>query len=310
MKKMLSFFIGILSIVAVQAQSTGSRLPLKVYVADMPQPFPANAKTQLMGKISQMLTSNGIASTDTYSDFWITALATPLDKQIVPGSPVQIIQELEFTFYIIDAKRQIVFSSESITSKGVCTSEAKCYADAIKRVNTKASVVSDFISKGRNKIISYYDVEADNIFAKARQLALSHCYEEALFLLCTFPTECSRYAESIGVGNDIYKAYVDFIAQKNLAQAKALWVAEQNASGAAAAGVYLSEILPDAACYQEAVELYNEIKAKVHEDWVFEMKRYQDGVDLEQQRIAAWQEVGVAYGNNQQPSTTNLAWLK
>ena len=72
---------------------------------------------------------------------------------------------------------------------------------------------------------------------------------------------------------------------------------------------FIKRILPEASCYDDAVALYKEIKAKVLEDWKFEMKKYQDGVDLEKQRIKAWKEVGVAYGKNQKPTTTIINWL-
>ena len=46
------------------------------------------------------------------------------------------------------------------------------------------------------------------------------------------------------------------------------------------------------------------------DDWKFEMKQYQDGIDLEKQRINAMREVGVAFGKGQQPTTTNIGFLK
>ena len=52
--------------------------------------------------------------------------------------------------------------------------------------------------------------------------------------------------------------------------------------------------------------LYKEIKGKVLDDWKFEMKVYQDGVDTERERIHAIRDVGVAFGKGQQPTTTNL----
>ena len=95
-----------------------------------------------------------------------------------------------------------------------------------------------------------------------------------------------------------------------LAAARQAWAAEQNAKGAAAAGEYLMNILPDAGCYDEAMELYREIKGKVLDDWKFEMKKYQDGVDLEKQRIDAMRQVGVAYGNHQPAQTTSIEFLR
>ena len=245
-----------------------------------------------------------------YNDFIFTVVANPLEKEIVSGAPTQIIQNLEFTFYIVDANRKVVFATYSTASKGVGQSEAKSYIDAMKRVNIKSPAVASFIDQGKKKIIAYYDAEAKNIFAKARALANQKHFDEALYLLCGFPTECSEYTASIEVGNEIYQSYVDYQAQLLLGQARAAWAAKQNSEGAAEAGQYLAAILPEASCYADALALYEEMKAKVREDWEWEMKKYQDGVDLEKMRIQAWQAVGVAYGENQQQTTTNLAWLR
>lgn len=311
MKKIISvLFSAMVSVVLLSAQQMTSTLPLRVYVEDMPQPFPASAKVQMISKINQMLSANGLGSTDMYSDFCITVIANPISKDVVPGAPAQIMQTLDFTFYIIDANRQLIFSTYSASSKGIGESEAKSYVDAMKRVNIKSPEVASFLDAGRKKIVAYYDSEAENIFAKSRMLASQHKYEEAFFNLCTFPTECKNYQASLAVGNEIYQSYIDYNAQINLQKAKAEWAAEQNSFGAAMAGQYLSQILPEATCYPEAVELYNEIKTKVLDDWKFEMKKYQDEVDLEAARIAAWKEVGVAFGRNQQPETTNLAWMR
>ena len=40
------------------------------------------------------------------------------------------------------------------------------------------------------------------------------------------------------------------------------------------------------------------------------MKKYQDSVDVEKERINAMREVGVAYGRGQQPTTTNIGFLR
>ena len=68
-------------------------------------------------------------------------------------------------------------------------------------------------------------------------------------------------------------------------------------------------IYPDAKCYKEGMDLYREIKDKVLDDWKFVMKIYQDGVDIEKERIKAWRDVGVAYGNHQQPISNYVNWL-
>jgi hypothetical protein len=39
-------------------------------------------------------------------------------------------------------------------------------------------------------------------------------------------------------------------------------------------------------------------------------QKYNDEIKLESDRIAAAKAIGVAYGNGQQSTTTNLMWLK
>lgn len=300
-----------------QSQPATSNLPISVIVEDLPQPFPTNAKIQLTNKVNQMLTANGIASFDAFSGFFITAIANPINKDVVPGAPAMISQTLEVSFYIADYYRQLVYSTYTITTKGVGETEAKSYLDAFKRVKVNTPEAAAFIAKGKNKIINYYDTEAENIFMKARQLGQQHKYEAALFELCNFPTGSKAYAKSIEVGNEIYQHYVDYVAQQYLQKAKAAWMAEQNSTGAVAAGEWLSQITPEATCYNEAVALYGEIKAKVLDDWKFEMKKYEDALalenrklDIESQKVDAWKAIGVAYGKNQQPTTTYVSWLR
>lgn len=311
MKKIISVLFSVMfSVAMLCAQQNMSTLPLTVVVEDFPHPFPASAKVQMSSKINQMLSANGVASTNMYSDFCITVIANAISKDVVSGAPAQIVQTLDFTFYIVDVNRQLIFSTYTTTSKGVGESESKSYIDAMKRVNIKSPDVERFLNEGRDKIVAYYDSQAENIFTKSRMLARQRRYEEAFFNLCTFPAECANYKASIAVGNEIYQAYVDYNAQENLHKAKAEWAATQNSYGAAKAGEYLSQILPDASCYFEALDLYNEIKAKISADWKWEMKKYEDGVDLEYARLSAWKAVGIEYGRNQKPVTTNLAWLR
>lgn len=311
MKKiMLTILAAFMTASMLMAQTSAPKLPLRVYVEDLPQPFPTSAKVQMEGKINQMLTANGYASFNTYSDFFITVIANPVSKDVLPGAPTQIMQTLEFTFYICDLNRQMIFSTYTTSAKGVGETEAKSYLDAMKRVRINAPEVATFLNNGRKKIIEYYNTEAKNIFSKARSLALQHQYDEAFFQLCTFPTESSAYQESLSVGNEIYMSYINYQAVQNLQKAKAVWAAEQNSQGAYLAGEYLSLILPEADCYDEAEVLFKEIKGKVLADWEWEMKKYQDGVDLEKQYVEAWTEVGVAYGNNQQPVSTYIGWLR
>ncbi len=296
--------------VFAQQPTKGSSLGLFVYVPDVVEPVPLVAKTQLENKLHQLLTKNGISSVDYSNQFVITALITPLTKDVLPGPPMQIAEQIEITYYIADVVNKKVFATTSMTARGVGATASKCYMDALKRINLSSPALTQFLVDGRAKIIDYYDANAEKIFARARSLAKQHKFEEALYHLTLIPDECEKYEAAIACGNEIFDQYNTYNCNIHLAAARSAWVAGQNAEAAAAAGEHLAFIYPDAGCYDDAMALYNEIKGKVLDDWKFEMKKYQDGADLEKAVVDSWRDVGVAYGENQPEETTNIEFLR
>lgn len=312
MKRISLFFImaAVALLTFAQQPQKGNSIALKVLVEDMVEPFPATAKQQVENKLNRLLTQNGIASMDYLAQFFITAHAVPVTKDVIPGPPMQIAENMEITFYIADYLNQIVFATTTVTTKGVGTTDAKSYIDAIRKINLNSKALQEFVAQGKAKIIDYYDQQIDNMLLKAASLAKRKNYEEALFLMSTVPSECKKYKEAIALGDEIYQQYIDYLCDQNLALARTAWVSGQNAMAAEEAGQYLANIYPDAKCYQEAMALYDEIKAKVLDDWHFEMRKYTDQVNLEMARINSWRDVGVAYGKGQQPTTTNIGFLR
>ena len=285
-------------------------LPISVYAADDSESFPQGAKAMMENKLTQLLTRNGIAGLDYLGQFILTVTTTPLDKDVIPGPPMKISEKMEMNLYIIDAYAKTIFSSTSMTVKGLGETENKCYLNAISRMPLQSPQIAQFVEDGKAKIIEYYDHEGEALIKKARFLASEKQFEEAIFWVSLIPQQSKHYDAALAAGKDIYQMYLDNECNINLAAARQAWAAEQNSYGAAAAGEYLAKILPDAKCYGEAMELYKEIKGKVLDDWKFEMKKYQDGVDLEKQRIDAMRQIGVAYGNHQPNKEVNIEFLR
>ena len=306
-KYILSIAMALLSLSLFAAGTTF--LPISVVVGDLTEPFPIGAKDLTKSKLTQVLTKNGIAGMGYDGQFALTAVAVPLDKDIIPGPPAKIAEKMEFNLYIVDVYNKIIFSSISLNARGLGENETKSYMDAIKRMPVQSKEIAQFVEEGKKKIIQYFDEKAPVMIKKAEALAKQKQYEEALNIISLIPEECKYYDESLKVGVNIYQMYVDNLCNINLAAARQAWAAQQNSTGANLAGEYLAQILPDAACYGEAMELYKEIKAKVLADWKFEMKMYQDGVDLEKQRIQAMRDVGVAYGENQPRNNYRIDFL-
>lgn len=309
MKKIYSFFMAALMSATMFAAET-EYLPISVYAADDTESFPQGAKAMVENKLTQLLTKNGIAGLDYLGQFVLTVTTTPLDKDVIPGPPQKISEKMEMNLYIVDAYARTIFSSTSITVRGIGETENKCYLNAISHMPLQTPQMAQFVAEGKQKIIAYYDHEGEAIIKKAHFLSVQKKYDEALYWVSLIPQQSKHYDAAIAAGINIYQEYLDNLCNQNLALARSAWAAEQNSAGAYAAGEYLANILPDAGCYGEAMELYTEIKGKVLDDWKFEMKKYQDSVDLEKQRIDAMRQIGVAYGENQPQNNTSIEFVR
>ena len=309
MKNFLTICIAALMSATMFAAET-EFLPISVYAADNSENFPEGAKAMIENKLTQLLTRNGIAGLDYMGQFVLTVTTTPLDKDIIAGPPMKISEKMEMNLYIVDAYTKTIFSSTSFTVRGLGETENKCYLNAISRMPLQTPQIAQFIQEGKEKIIGYYDHEGEALIKKAQYLAKQKKYDEALFWVALIPQQSKHYDAALAAGQAIYQQYINNECNVNLAAARQAWAAHQNANGAEAAGEFLAKILPDAACYGDAMALYKEIKGKVLDDWKFEMKQYQDGVDLEKQRIEAARAVGVAYGTHQPSKEVNIEFIR
>ena len=309
MKKIFSICMAALMSATMFAAET-QYLPISVYAMDDQESFPQGAKAMIENKLTQLLTRNGIAGLDYMGQFILTVTTTPIDKDVIPGPPMKIREKMEMNLYIVDAYAKTIFSSTSMTVNGLGETENKCYLNAISHMPLQSPAIAKFVDEGKTKIIEYYDHEGEALIKKAHFLAAQKNYEEAMYWVSLIPQQSKHYDAALAAGQEIYQAYIDNQCYINLGKARQAWAAEQNAVGAAAAGEYLANIMPDAKCYGDAMALYKEIKGKVLDDWKFEMKQYQDGIDLQKLQIDAARQIGVAYGNHQPNKEVNIEFLR
>lgn len=291
------------AVLSLSAFAQVESVPMGVAIAETSTTIPASSYDFLTTRLNAAVTNAGLGTTQNVTQFYLTCNYTVVDKHIVPGAPTKYFQTVEMNYFVCDAFAQKVFSSVAIEAKGVGNSEEQSTTAAVRQVSPTNKNLIAFLKDANAKIRKYYDEQYPMIITKARNLAKVHEYEQALFILEVVPECCVGYAEVLQAGSEIYQKYIDDLANKALAKATAIWNAGQDAEAAAAAGEYLSEILPDATCYPQAVALSNEIKARVHSDIDYYRKREEKALDREHEAqmavIDAWKGVGVAYGTNQ-----------
>ena len=287
-----------------QTQSDASRIVLNAAVIDKENKLPEEAKNQLIAKLNQVATENGVGGNALYARFVLAAKINVLSKDIIAGPPQMIAQNLEVAFFIGDAIDNTIFSNTSLTLKGVGTNENKALISAIQNINPKNKQFVDFINTGKNKIIEYYTAQCDFITKKATTLSDKQEYNAAIYELLQVPEVCKIcYDKCMDAVQPIYQKMIDREAIRALNEAKNIWNGNQNSKGAEEARLFLNKIEPASSNYNEALALSETIRKKIESDekrnWDFKMKKYEDGIKLEQQRIDAARQMAIEYYRNQ-----------
>lgn len=296
---------------AVSVYAQDCVMPISIQLDEDFSQVPTAACNVLYQSLSRVATENGLTTESPTTPFVLTAHCDVLDKSNLPGPPIQTVYNLGITFYMADTYSQKKFGTAYIALDGVGTGEVKSYINAFRRINSKNQEIERLINNGKQKMISYYDSQYKNIIKEAERLTSIQKYEEALAMVLSIPL-CSKGGEEAAeFGLQLYTRHLDRMNLFILNTANAIWSAGQDSESALRACSLLAQIDPDAACYAEAKMLMGEIKKQIRSDIDFEMRqKYNDQISLEKDRIAAARAVGVAYGNGQKQSTTNLMWLK
>lgn len=273
--------------------------------------MPEAAGEYLFNRLCTAVTGDGISATGQYAQFFIAAKALPLYEQAVTGAPVKTALTLSLNLYIGDYWGEKVFDRMSLEIRGVGESRERAYLNAFRSLNKNNQQVANFLEKGKQRIIAYYDAEYNNIIREAQRESALRNYERALFLLGAVPVCCNGYDAVADELVKTYHEYIDYNCDRLLMQARNAWAVHPDQRGAVEAARILNQLEPDAACYGDAMDLYREIKDKMKDDWNFEMReKYKDSIELRKQTIEAARAVGVAFGEGQQPQTTNLMWMR
>lgn len=278
-----------------------ARIALSAYIPDQIEGLNPVVKSSLANKLSQITSANGLGGSSN-SRFIITANVSVLTSDITPTAPPLHAYTLEVTLYIGDGVDGTLFSSQSLTLKGVGTNETKAYIAALNGLKTKNPIYQTFIEKGKNKIVEYYNSKCDFILKEAEMLSNKNDFDGAIASLTSIPEVCKEcYDKAMDAVAPIYQKQIDRECKQRLMEATTVWNAAQDLLSAENAGGILSQIEPGASCYKEALVLSTKISKRVKEldqrEWKFQMKQQQDNVDIKKATIKAARDIGVAYGN-------------
>ena len=265
-------------------------------------------ESYLTNRLRNLVLGAGEYSSLSDGQFAIALSYNTLDKQIVGGTPIKIVYNINVSLLIVDLKGQTIYSSYNVDLKGIGNNETKALINCFRGLNNGNEGIERFVQEGKRRVIDYYDKNFIQIISKAKVDADMKNYDAAIYSLLSIP-ECSKgYSAALKMLPVVYRQFVNQHCNENLAQARAAWYASPNSDGASIAGVYLSEIYPDASCYGDAVQLFKEIRKQMGEEWKFVMKQYNDAIALERQQMNMMRDIAMAYAQNQSKETFNIFW--
>ncbi|MCD7714396.1 MAG: hypothetical protein LUI08_05685 [Prevotella sp.] len=306
---MKKFFVSLcMAASCMVAAAQNCDIPMQVFVPDDIEGLTSRSANYLKNVLNRVLVGGNDVAQFVNTQFGIVVKPDVVDKHIIAGAPQKTVLNLTITLYIGDVQQGTLFSSYSIDVNGVSDNDTKAYNSAIRRLNAQNRELCDFVEAGKKKIIEWYDNNYQSIIKQAQTQVSVRNYEAALYALLSIPECCRGYDAAAAQVAIVYQQYVDRQCEENLAQAQAAWMTGFTPENAAVAGVFLSEIYPDAACYNDAMNLVNEIKRHMGERWNFEMKQWSDLASVESQRLTYAREIAMAYAQNQPQQVVHLLY--
>ena len=268
----LAFFVSVF--MQASAQHNNSYMALGVYLAD--DLVPLESRELLKTKLQQIGMASGISDVGSMSRFILTPKVSVIGKEVLGTAPTQVVLNLDISLCIGDGYSGKRFAYKNFNVKGVGRNEQKAYISALNRIRPSNKEVTDFISRGKQKIIDYYNANCSFIVKEVSSLEAQQKYEQALGLLVNIPFNSDCFEQTRYDIQRLYQMVIDRRCASLLARAKAIWVANQDINSANKAGALLARVEPNSACFGSVSYLFNQIEQRVRSisdrPWEYKLK--------------------------------------
>ena len=287
-----------------QSNEDINRIVLNTFVIDKENKLEAESKFQLEDLLQQIAAENGVSGNNINPRFVIAVKVNITRKDIISGPPNMISIYGSVLFFIGDAIENIVYESLVLPIRGVGINENKAIIEFISHIRAKNINFTDFVNKGKSKIVDYYERECVFMIAKAELLGQQEKYDEAIYQLTQIPAVCKRCFEKAYLQTKIvFQKKIDNECISSLKNAKTKWSTNQNITGASEAGEIIANISPLASCYGDVLNfielMKNKIEATEKLEWNFKIKEYNDEMILKEKIIDSAKQIANSYYQNQ-----------
>jgi hypothetical protein len=230
------------------------RISIFPVLDEMPE-VPKSCKKLLLNKMKLAASKNGLASFN--NRFIMYASLIVVSENVTSTMPVMNTVEVDLNLYIADNNTSTVFSSITANLRGVGKTKEKAYLMAIKSLNYNVHDLELLINTGKDRIITYYNTECDFVIKKSESLSSIKRYDEAIANIGSIPKICKDcYSKGQNLVILIFNNKMENDCAQNINNARVA-KAQDNYDLAAS---YLSNILPDVSCYNNAQKILKEIE--------------------------------------------------
>ncbi len=322
MKRILTALLAIVSFIGAGATETSGKIAYFPVVNG--KDMPAEAQKLLTTKMEQIAAKYGYGSANHTDRFLFVAKGNVLEKDVTPTTPPRIRQEVEVTFLLGDVIENKVYASTSLTLKGIGINETKAWQTAINSLNVDNAAFPKLFEEATGKIESYYQENCTDIMAKARALASTGKFDEAIASLLSIPEICTEcYNNALNEAGKLYQEKIDNEGAALIIKARNAWSMTMDQKGADQALSLMSEIDPQSAAFSETETLSKEISSKLSSDkareWEHKMKKYNDEMALRRREqrnahaqsmatIAAARSIAEKWAENQPENKVYINW--
>lgn len=306
MKSRLLFISAMLIVSGVFAHAQ-----VNVYPVVLDENIPAEAASNLSNKIDRILSSYGYGSVSTVERAVLSVAIDIIENNVTPTNPPRVSKKIELTLKLGDVVDNKVFGSTSIMLSGIGTNDNKAFISSFSTLKPENKNIKKFFADVDDAIAAYYAENKQVILNKARSIALTGNFDEAIAYLVTVPpvnADCYSACQSQAIV--YYTEKVNQSSQAAFNNARAAWTSAKDAVGASRALSFLKQVDPASDVYPEALTLWDEISDKLDKDELEAKEHakqvYEDKVQFRNSILDAIKSIGVAFGEHQPQSVTKL----
>jgi len=252
-----------------QTSSTVGKIALSIVMPDNVEGLSSGNLSKLETKITQILTSTGLAATGYNNNFVIYPKFAIYETSIVESGLQDItISSCELSLFIKQVDNNVIFATISKPLKGNGKDKQISITNAISKINTRDAEFQTFIDNGKNKILAYYQEKCNDIISKSESLVKMDEYEQAIGLLMTVPEEVSCYSKIQEKSIEAYNSYKEKQCTKQVALATTEFEKDNINEGIEIIG----KIDPSTKCYENAKLLIKKNQEKLCKQYLLKSK--------------------------------------